>query len=689
MFQVPILKIGVPGGISITPNTALCLILLGAVLWWKETTEGRPEGALPRRLAGFAAGLAVAIGGLSLVEFAFGVEIGIDQLIFAVAPEDAVGSVLPGLMSPIGAVDFILLGSALLLHHRLTGRWSRLIQALPYAAGIVAILGVLDFVLEPGAFHLHIAPQSALALFALSGGVLSMRPYRGLALLFSSESLGGVLARRMFPAAVIAPIVLGWLFWAGFQAGLFLPWTGIALMIAATVILLAGLTGWTAVAVHRIERDTAAQRRRSEEALRRSEKYFSALVERASDVVAVIDSDGSVRYQSPSVEGIVGWKPEELVGRNAFAMIHPDDRKEIEALFRERIAEFGATITTTYRFRHKDGSWRTVESVACNLRNDPDVGGVVVNTRDVTERKALEAQFLRAQKMEAFGQLAGGVAHDFNNVLAVILMHVDLMLSEPGMPAASRSSLADLQAAVRRASGVVRQLLVFSRREPLRFGTVNLNQVLADIFQVFRKFLGEQIQLDMVMESLPVWIEADIGMIEQVVMNLCVNARDAMPQGGRLTIRTEFTELERAAAGDNARAGRYVALVVTDTGMGMDEATQKRIFEPFFTTKEVGKGTGLGLATVYGIVNQHKGWIEVTSALGKGSSFRSISRRSRRPLRPPRPSRRRRRAGVPRRSSSSRMSRPSARRQPCTCGGRATRWWKPPTESRRCGGGMR
>ena len=602
----------------VTPNAALAFVLLGLSLGWHVRSGRQAAAWIPRCLAT----IVMIIGALSLAESWFGWDPGIDQVLFRGSTEAATGVARPELMSPLVSLSLYFLGTVLMFHGKAVGRRQKLVQALAYVAGILSVFGMLDFILQSEVLHAPVAPLTGLTLFALSCGLITLDPDGGVAVLLSSQSLGGVLARRLLPAAIVTPIVLGYLFWSGFQAGLILPWHGIVLMIVLAVASLAGLTASTAFVIRGIEITTAEHRQKSDEALRRSEKYFSTLAERATDVVTVIDAGGAIRYQSPSVERVVGWTPSELIGRNGYSLIHPDDRAGVEKLFNERIADFGATVTTTYRSQHKDGSWRTLESVACNLSNDPDIGGVVLNTRDITERKSLEAQFLQSQKLEAAGQLAGGIAHDFNNILAVIMLHSEAVQSEPGLSKVAQSSLNDILNAVEHASGLVRQLLVFSRREPMQLRPLDLNGVLTDIVKLLRKFLGEQIDLELKVPDKPAVIEADTGMIEQVVMNLCVNARDAMPRGGRLQIQGELVYLDQASVEDHARAGRYAVMTVTDNGHGMDEAVLKRIFEPFFTTKEIGKGSGLGLATVYAIVKQHNGWIEVKSTPGKGTTFR-------------------------------------------------------------------
>jgi PAS domain S-box-containing protein len=245
-------------------------------------------------------------------------------------------------------------------------------------------------------------------------------------------------------------------------------------------------------------------------------------------------------------------------------------------------------------------------------------------THDITDRLGLETQLRKAQKLEAVGQLAAGVAHDFNNLLTVIQGHAELAMMEDNLPAALIKSLETVSTTSRRAANLTRQLLTFSRQQSLQPKPLNLNEVLNDLLKMVKHLLTNDVGLKTNYAAhLPV-MRADLTMIEQVVMNLAVNARDAMPQGGTLLIETQSVEIDEAYVQKRAEArpGHFVCLTVRDTGCGMDLATQARIFEPFFTTKEVGKGTGLGLATVYGIVKQHKGWLELTSEVGQGTTFK-------------------------------------------------------------------
>ena len=249
---------------------------------------------------------------------------------------------------------------------------------------------------------------------------------------------------------------------------------------------------------------------------------------------------------------------------------------------------------------------------------------LLLMAQDISERKQLEDHLRQAQKMEAIGQLAGGVAHDFNNILAATLMHLGLLQQDPELTLGTKAVLKEVEDETMRAANLTRQLLLFSRRQVAKVETLDLNGLISALLKMLGRLLGENIAIKFQSPSHAAWVSADAGMLEQVVMNLCINARDAMPKGGCLTLTTAMVEFGNQPAGSNpdARSGRFVCLSVTDTGCGMNATVLKRIFEPFFTTKEVGKGTGLGLATVYGIVKQHEGWVEVESVVDQGSSFR-------------------------------------------------------------------
>jgi C4-dicarboxylate-specific signal transduction histidine kinase len=252
------------------------------------------------------------------------------------------------------------------------------------------------------------------------------------------------------------------------------------------------------------------------------------------------------------------------------------------------------------------------------------VGGIVVNARDITERKHLEQQLHQSQKMEAVGRLAGGIAHDFNNLLTIINGHAEVQLYQLPQDSPARRGLAEIQQAGTRAAALVRQLLAFSRRQVLCPAVLDLNSVTVEIGKMLPRLIGEDIDLVMMLDPKLHRVKADPVQIEQILMNLAVNARDAMPRGGKLTIETGNSELDDAFCQQHAgfRPGTFAVLSVADNGEGMDAKVQARIFEPFFTTKGQGRGTGLGLATVYGIVKQSEGYILVESEPGRGTTFR-------------------------------------------------------------------
>jgi len=276
------------------------------------------------------------------------------------------------------------------------------------------------------------------------------------------------------------------------------------------------------------------------------------------------------------------------------------------------------------RVRHKNGTWRHLEGVFTNLLDDPSVGAIVINYRDVTERRILEEQIVLSQKMEAIGRLAGGVAHDFNNILTAIGGYTDLLIADLPPDDPRRSDVEEIYRATVCAAGLTQQLLAFSRRQVLQPRVINLNALIPDLEKMLRRLIGEDILFATVLHPRLGNIRADPGKLEQVIVNLAVNARDAMPDGGRLTIETRNVELDESYAAEHpsVKPGRYVMLAVTDTGVGMDEDTKARVFEPFFTTKVRGKGTGLGLATVYGIVQQTGGHIWPYSEPGRGTAMR-------------------------------------------------------------------
>lgn len=479
---------------------------------------------------------------------------------------------------------------------------------------------------------------------------------------------------------------------------------------------------------------------RAEAALRRSEEHFRSLIENSSDIITIISGDGTITYQSPSVERVLGYSPAELVGRNVFEYIHPADGSFVQYALND--AEYNRSLE--YRFRHKDGSWRVLETIGKNLLSDPEVAGLIVNSRDVTERKqaeerireqaalldkaqdailvhdldnriaywnksaerlygwtaeeainqrvdefldkedsvrvqearaaawehgewhgelhqftkegvevivesrwtlvsdaegrpksmlvintditekkGLETQFLRVQRMESIGTLAGGLAHDLNNVLTPILMAVR-MLQEEVTTAEAQEVLKTLETSAQRGSGIVQQVLSFARGVEGERILLQIKHPLQEVINIARDTFPRSILLGIKIDT-DLWpVVGDPTQLHQVFMNLCVNARDAMPNGGRLQVEAENRMIDEnyAQMQPDAKAGPYVVVTISDTGAGIPPGLLSKIFEPFFTTKERGKGTGLGLSTASGIVKSHGGFLSVYSESGKGSRFR-------------------------------------------------------------------
>jgi two-component system, cell cycle sensor histidine kinase and response regulator CckA len=354
------------------------------------------------------------------------------------------------------------------------------------------------------------------------------------------------------------------------------------------------------------------------------EELFRLITENAADMIAVVDAKGKRLYNSPSYERILGYTEADLANSNSLDQIHPEDRDKV-AKAADEARRTGAGTSLEYRMRHKDGSWRALESRASTILKGGQVEKLVVVNRDVTERKGLEEQFRQSQKMEAVGRLSGGVAHDFNNLLGVIIGYGEVV--EQGTPVESplRSSVEEMLKAGHRAATLTRQLLAFSRQQVMDPRVLDLNAVVKDMEKMLKRLISEDIQLLTHLDPRVGHIKADQGQIEQVIMNLAVNARDAMPKGGKLEIATSDVYMDESYIRKYpypVLVGHYVLITVADKGTGMDAATRARIFEPFFTTKGKGKGTGLGLSTVYGVVKQSGGYIEVDSEVGVGTCFK-------------------------------------------------------------------
>jgi PAS domain S-box-containing protein len=363
-------------------------------------------------------------------------------------------------------------------------------------------------------------------------------------------------------------------------------------------------------------------RKRAEEEKRRSEEQFRLITENVADMIAVVDTDGRRIYNSPSYRSILG-DPDSLRGTDGFQEIHPDDVQRVKRVFQETVST-GVGQRIEYRFVRKDGSIRTIDSKGSVIRDGAGkLIQVIVVSRDITEEKKLASQFLRAQRMESIGTLAGGISHDLNNVLTPIMMSIDVLRGKVADPE-GQTTLDTLESSAKRGAAIVKQVLAFGRGIEGDRSLVQLKHIVKEVVKIAGATLSKAIVVRTDV-SRDLWtVSADPTQMHQVLLNLIVNARDAMAGRGTLTIAAENISLDESYSRMHidARPGDYVAITIADTGSGIPEDIRDKIFEPFFTTKEVGMGTGLGLSTTLGIVKSHGGFIDLESEVGKGTAFR-------------------------------------------------------------------
>jgi PAS domain S-box-containing protein len=363
------------------------------------------------------------------------------------------------------------------------------------------------------------------------------------------------------------------------------------------------------------------QRKRDEEALRASEEKYRHVVENAHDAI-FIAQDGFIKFPNPQLEIISGYSLEELTKKPFLEFVHPDDRELVSTTYQRRMQ--GEQVPTTYSFRavNKSGStlWVELSSMFLSWEGRPASLNFL---RDITVEKKLESQLVHAQKMAAVGTLAGGIAHDFNNLLQAVQGYTELLLLKKTEGDEGYRELQEISRAARRGGELTRQLLTFSRKVESKLQPVDLNRIVNDVRMLLERTIPKMIKIELHLTGNLHDVNADTSQVEQILMNLAVNARDAMPDGGTLRIETKNVVLDENHRRNQPElsSGKFVLLAVADTGQGIDKTILENIFDPFFTTKEVGKGTGLGLAMVYGIVKSHHGHITCVSKPGEGTTF--------------------------------------------------------------------
>ncbi len=611
-LDVPALRAPLEPGLPMKANTAVAILLLAVGL--ASTARSRPRVSLA--LGAAAALLCLATGAQDVA----GVSFGLDEILVRDALSPAPGTLAPGRMSPVTSASLLLLAVSLatlrLGDRRL--RWVSPVLATAAAAlagaSLVGLAYGTNVLRTLGPFNV-IAPQTSLGILALSVGLQALRTDVPPAAFWARSDPGAALARRLLPPALLVPPLLGWIEFTGEQRGAWDDRLGTALFAFAVMAVSVVLVLWTASALHRAAvaaKEAEASRGALEEQRRR---LFAAI----GDAVILTSPDRRITDVNAGFEVAFGYTRDEVIGRTSeFPYEDPKDFASVT----QQLARGAPPRHMDLVGRRKDGRTFPAEASFFQIRTGGILQGAGCVARDVSARKDLEEQFRQAQKMEAIGRLAGGVAHDFNNILTAITGYADLLAEEvPEGPA--REDLGEIRRAADRAAGLTRQLLAFSRKQVLRLAVIDLNTIARSSEGILGRTLGEDVRLVLRLSPDLPHVRADQGQIEQALMNLAVNARDAMPSGGTLTIATASRRVDDtlAAARPGLSQGLYASLSVSDTGTGMPPEVRARLFEPFFTTKERGKGTGLGLATTYGIVKQSDGFIWVDSTQGRGTTF--------------------------------------------------------------------
>ena len=611
----PLLSV-IPGQITMKANTAAGFLSAGLALLMLTRTHRTQRSQM---IAAGMATMVIAVGLFSLLEYLLHRDFGIDQLFFS----DHLQSPYPGRMAHITAVNFCLAGSSLLLlclsEKRAT--WSQLLSLLSGLSALLAIIGYLYGVpLLYGSVHYtSMAVHTGIGFLILSVATVHCRPSQGVMAVFSSHYSGGWLSRRLLPIAIFTPAALGALY---IRSKFLLEDVRLALacLIVSQIVLFAVLIWVLAFRLNSSELDKATVN----ETLEESEKKYRTIFEEA--LIGIFQSGPQGHYMNANraMANMLGYSsPEELtasvtdIAQQLY--VDPLRRDELTALMERQ----GLVQNFECQLYRKDGRkiW-----VTTNIRVIYKDGVAVYDgtTQDITERKLLEAQLLQAQKMDAVGRLAGGIAHDFNNAIGVIVGYSALLKEDLRANDNALRYAEEIGKAGHRAALLTRQLLAFSRKQVIQPTVVDLNSVVTETEKMLRRLIGEHIEMTVIPGSELGRVRMDLGQVDQVLMNLIVNARDAMPMGGKIVIETANAELDETnlIQYSYAKPGRYVMLSVSDTGYGMDKETQTHIFEPFYTTKGPGQGTGLGLSTVYGIVKQSEGYIWVYSEPGKGARFK-------------------------------------------------------------------
>lgn len=670
LLDIPVLKSIRPDGVSMNPITAFCFLLCAVALWFLlpfQTAQETGRVFRPRWIFLVCLLPVILIGLLRFSDYAIGTHFRLDRLLFT-------NSLGDNQMAPNTAVGFMTAGFALLLAswpeswHR--NRWLiGLRTALLLALVSVSHLAIVGYIL--GADRLYhvthyipMALNTALCFWLLAIGSFCVFPhYEPIRTVFHASS-GGASARRLLILAFGVPLMLGALRLEGEWRGYYSTETAAAFVATLTTGVFATVIWSEARRQQRLEQEL----HQANVVIRQNEQLFRAVLETLPVGIHVVDQTGKTTTRNPATEAIWAGKPrqkntDEILQQGWWSdsgkAITTDEWPLARALSCGEI-----TINAEIDILCSDGTRKTLLTSGIPIRDDQSqITGAIGVKQDITYRKeteralaeseaqvrrsneeleqrvrertseleethralqAREEQLQQAQKLEVVGRLAGGIAHDFNNMLTAISVYTEMILWTQDLSEEVQNDLIEVQRTVQRATDLTRQLLAFSRKQVISPQHLDLRKTIHHIHAMLQRLIGEDIDLVTIPSSSPTPILADPGQIQQILTNLVVNARDAMPTGGQITVETIPVTLDATSANEYFRVepGEYVMLAVSDTGQGMDVETRHHIFEPFFTTKAVGQGTGLGLSTVYGIVQQSKGHIQVYSEPGQGTVFK-------------------------------------------------------------------
>ena len=657
VFGIESLKRVFPGFVAMNPVTATGFIVAGCSLlcFWHTG-----KGLLPATIGGrILAGFLILFSALKLCEYEFGWHLAFDQLFFhnQVRNETVQQNqiVFPNQMAPNTAFNFLIGGLGLWLLNSRSHRFSRHAQNTSIVLLFVSLVPLVGYIYHASYLYsigsyIPMALNTALLFCFLALGILLAKTDSGVVAVFTSQTPGGAIARRLLPFAFGVPFVLGALAILGEKESLYPAELGISIIVVGSFAAFSALIWWNAVSLDRAdekrrEAEMNLQKAHAELELRITERTVNLrqtnealqmqillqqraeekireqakLLDEAKDAIMVLDMEHRITFWNKGAERLYGWTAKETLSKSADDFLPATAQSAGFA----KILETGAwngelqQLTKAKQSMIVESSWTLVKG---------DTGKskciLIINT-NVTEQKNYQVQLFRAQRMESLGALAGGIAHDLNNALAPVIMGAELLKQNPEEEK-SQLLLDTILASAKRGTEMVRQILSFARGSQGKSGPVEIRIVIKEMVKILSDTFPKSIAIQSNLEGNLQKIRGDVTELYQVLLNLCVNARDAMPHGGRLTLAAGNVTLneDNLPKNPNAQPGSYVMLTVADTGTGIPPEVLPRIFEPFFTTKAPDKGTGLGLSTVNNIIKHHNGFMEIQTEAGKGTCFR-------------------------------------------------------------------